>query len=30
MLETLDTAGVEQFTAMKGLYVKNGQGFALV
>ncbi len=30
MLEILDTAGVEQFTAMRELYIKNGQGFVLV
>lgn len=29
-LEILDTAGVAQFTAMRELYIKSGQGFVLV
>ncbi|CAN6605379.1 ras-related protein Rsr1p [Trichomonascus vanleenenianus] len=29
-LEILDTAGVEQFTAMRELYIKNGEGFIFV
>ncbi|PRP89456.1 ras-related protein Rap-1b-like [Planoprotostelium fungivorum] len=30
LLEVLDTAGTEHFTAMRDLYIKNGQGFVLI
>ena len=29
-LDSLDTAGTEQFTAMRELYIRQGQGFLLV
>jgi small GTP-binding protein len=30
MIEMLDTAGTEQFTAMRDLYMKNGQAFIII
>ncbi|PAA74565.1 hypothetical protein BOX15_Mlig023605g1, partial [Macrostomum lignano] len=30
VLEILDTAGTEQFTSMRDLYIKNGQGFVVL
>ncbi|KAI0035494.1 small GTPase superfamily [Vararia minispora EC-137] len=30
MIEVLDTAGADQFTALKEMYIQHGQGFVLV
>ncbi|KAL7417319.1 ras-related protein Rap-1b [Mrakia frigida] len=30
LLEVLDTAGIEQFTSLTDMYIKNGEGFILV
>ncbi len=30
MLEILDTAGTEQFTAMRGLYMRTGHGYVVI